>query len=146
MVTSLIRELDRQPGAPAVARGCVRDLFGGLGEGDRRGAWVLAPDVELVVSELVTNAVRYGSGAITLRVRVLGGVVTVGVHDGGSELPQVEGPAPSAEGGRGMVVVLGLASDWGVRSDGESGKEVWAILVADSGMADSLSRSSVSAG
>ena len=60
MAASLVRELDRYRDAPGVARGYVRDLFRGLVEPDRTLADLLVADVQLVVSELVTNAVLHG--------------------------------------------------------------------------------------
>jgi anti-sigma regulatory factor (Ser/Thr protein kinase) len=128
MVASLARELDRYGDAPGVARGCVRDLFRDLLEPDRTVAHLHGADVQMVVSELVTNAVLHGSGRIMLRVRVIDDIVSVGVRDANGEIPHLAGPSASAEGGRGMAVVDGLATDWGVRSDGVRGKEVWAIL------------------
>jgi len=131
MVATLVRELDRRQGAPADARSSVRDLFRGLAATDRDRVFSLAYDVELVVSELVTNAVVHGTGLITLRVRVIDGFVSVGVQDGGRDVPHIDSADPSREGGRGMAVIAGLVSDWGVRVEGESGKEVWAILVVE---------------
>jgi anti-sigma regulatory factor (Ser/Thr protein kinase) len=128
MVASLVRELDRRQRAPADARESVRDLFRGLADRDRDHVDSLAADVELVVSELVTNAVVHGTGPITLRVRVIDGFVSVGVQDCGLDVPHVHGADPSREGGRGMAVIAGLVNDWGVRVDGDTGKEVWAIL------------------
>jgi anti-sigma regulatory factor (Ser/Thr protein kinase) len=131
MVASLVRELDRRQAAPANARNSVRDLFRGLALTDRNRVYPLASDVELVVSELVTNAVLHGTGPITLRVRVIEGFVSVGVQDCGSGVPHVNRADASREGGRGMAVVAGLVSDWGVRVDGDTGKEVWAILAVE---------------
>jgi hypothetical protein len=50
------------------------------------------------------------------------------VQDCGLDVPHVHGADPSREGGRGMAVIAGLVNDWGVRVDGDTGKEVWAIL------------------
>jgi anti-sigma regulatory factor (Ser/Thr protein kinase) len=131
MVASLVRALDRGQEAPADARSSVRDLFRGLAVTDRDRVDPLAADVELVVSELVTNAVIHGTGPITLRVRVIDGFVSVGVQDCGSGVPRMNRADPSREGGRGMTVVAGLVSDWGVRVDRGTGKEVWAILAVE---------------
>lgn len=148
MVASLVRELDRSQGAPAGARNGVRDLFRGLADPDRDRVDSLAADVELVVSELVTNAVVHGTGPITLRVRVIDAFVSVGVQDCGLDVPQLHGADPSREGGRGMAVVAGLVSDWGVRVDGDTGKEVWAILAVQAptnGEASAISHAGASA-
>lgn len=139
MVASFVRELDRRQGAPADARSSVRDLFRGLDSTDHDRVCPLAADVELVVSELVTNAVVHGIGPITLRIRVIGGFVSVGVQDGGHDVPHLDGEDLDREGGRGMAVVAGLVSDWGVRVDRDTGKEVWAILASDPSTTDEAS-------
>ncbi|MER5217708.1 ATP-binding protein [Streptomyces sp. NPDC002838] len=90
-------------------------------------------DAVLLVSELVTNAVRH-----TLSARVLCGIglVTEGylrleVHDHGRPgrgLPRRE-PCLDDEGGRGLLLVEGLADAWGVdRSRLTGGNAVWANL------------------
>ena len=91
---------------------------------------LLAADVELVVSQLVTNAVLHGTRAITLRMRVIDYFVSIGVQDEGHHWRSVDGEEPSGDG-RGMAVVADRVSQWGVRDDGIGGKEVWAILDAN---------------
>jgi anti-sigma regulatory factor (Ser/Thr protein kinase) len=95
-------------------------------------AWDLArltDDIQLGVSELVTNAVRHAGTDIELTVR-LGAGVTVEVRDSD---PELQHPAPAAAAnpyavsGRGLHIVAAISSDWGVRSRPE-GKTVWFAL------------------
>ena len=89
-------------------------------------------DIELVVSELVTNAMLHGVGQIRLRLEVGDGRVSVGVLDGGAAPNRPAGPVADAdtgqgaEGGRGLALVALLSSEWGIRPDDRGGKEVWA--------------------
>lgn len=87
--------------------------------------------LELVVSELVTNAVRHGAGPITLTLADVSGGIRVGVHDLGTRGPEARHPDHRSPGGRGLQVVEQLSWDWGVeRSGAGQGKTVWAIVKA----------------
>ena len=95
----------------------------------------LRADAELMVSELVTNAVLYGRSAVALTVAVADGVLEVGVTDRSPLLPAprmaAAGQAPwRAEGGRGLRMVDQLADEWGVAALAE-GKQVWFRLSVD---------------
>jgi anti-sigma regulatory factor (Ser/Thr protein kinase) len=83
----------------------------------------------LLTSELVTNALLHGSGRIRLAVQA--GAVTVRVEVGDDEPrhPELPEQVGGAESGRGILLVDGLASAWGVR-DGDPGKTVWFELGA----------------
>jgi anti-sigma regulatory factor (Ser/Thr protein kinase) len=82
-------------------------------------------DVELLVSEVVSNATRHaGGGPVTVIVRYDGDVVRVEVGDGSRQLPQVLHVSPEATGGRGMFLVDQIASAWGAVPTVE-GKRVW---------------------
>jgi anti-sigma regulatory factor (Ser/Thr protein kinase) len=86
----------------------------------------IVDDAVLVVSELVTNALRAGfSCAVTIEVGV--DALRVGVVDDGPGLPVVHIAQPDDVSGRGLFLVAALSSDWGVRRTG-NGKEVWAAL------------------
>ncbi|MCS0639194.1 ATP-binding protein [Streptomyces sp. LP05-1] len=85
-----------------------------------RAASPLSPDVhhtvQLLVSELVTNAIVHGSGpSVTFSLACCSSVVRVEVDDHSSTpgSPVVKCPAPEAESGRGMVLVDTLATAWG---------------------------------
>ena len=81
-------------------------------------------DASLLTTELVSNAVRHGTGLVTLRVEVEQGVVYVRVHDDAAGLPSVGNAAPTSLGGRGLFIVECVADDWGSDRD-EPGKTVW---------------------
>lgn len=88
---------------------------------------------QLVVSELVTNALHHGVGAIWLRL-VCSGCLTCEVHDAGGGVPCSRMPRAAEEGGRGLLLVAELARDWGVRMS-VGGKTVWADIDLDCGSA-----------
>ncbi|MDR3082179.1 MAG: ATP-binding protein [Streptomyces sp.] len=86
-------------------------------------------DVTLVVAELAANAVRHGrvpGRCFRVRLVLRGGVVRVEVADGRTErLPVLR--EPGGEGGRGLVLVAGIAERWGVEPrPGHAYKVVWA--------------------
>jgi anti-sigma regulatory factor (Ser/Thr protein kinase) len=78
----------------------------------------------VLTSEVVTNAVLHGNGRITLGIQVDSHCCRVEVGDDALSAPRIRGVDESAEGGRGMLIVDALASDWGV-SDRPVGKTVW---------------------
>lgn len=84
----------------------------------------LAMTTELVVSELVTNAIRYA--ALPIRLRLLRDTrLTCEVIDGSSTAPRLRHARSTDEGGRGLFLVSQLAHRWGVRYT-EDGKIIWA--------------------
>jgi PAS domain S-box-containing protein len=89
-------------------------------------AWDLAPlsDVTvLLVSELVTNSLRYAHGPIGVRM-VRGGSLLVEVSDPLPDPPRERVAAEDDEGGRGLQLVAGASRRWGTRH-GPLGKTVW---------------------
>nr|WP_243766781.1 SpoIIE family protein phosphatase/ATP-binding protein [Streptomyces sp. GC420] len=84
----------------------------------------LAFGTELILSELITNAIRYGSAPV--RVRILRDrTLTVEVSDGSSTSPHLRYAATTDEGGRGLFLVAQIAERWGTRYTAE-GKVIWA--------------------
>ncbi|MFJ2829478.1 SpoIIE family protein phosphatase [Streptomyces sp. NPDC087263] len=78
---------------------------------------------ELILSELVTNAIRYGSGPI--RVRMLRDRSLIcEVFDAGSTSPHLRYAASTDEGGRGLFLVAQLSERWGTRYS-PAGKVIW---------------------
>jgi serine phosphatase RsbU (regulator of sigma subunit)/anti-sigma regulatory factor (Ser/Thr protein kinase) len=86
----------------------------------------LIPVTELLVSELVTNAVRYAQGKIGLRLVLEGGLVCE-VLDDSAALPRLRYPGDEDERGRGLQIVSQIAQRWGTRRT-TSGKVVWCEL------------------
>ncbi|MGO4340368.1 ATP-binding protein [Pedococcus sp. 2YAF34] len=93
---------------------------------------VVVDEAEIVVSELVSNAIRHAralsDGNLRVHWKVKAGVVEVEVTDGGSE--SSPRPAPRtiwAPSGRGLRIVRSLAHEWGVTED-RNGTTVWASL------------------
>lgn len=84
----------------------------------------LADTVELLVSEVATNALVHGAGDVKVRVVVRGRTVRVEVDDEGESLPRARQALPTAEGGRGLALVAALSSDWGIQTT-PGGKTVW---------------------
>lgn len=87
------------------------------------------PVAELLVSELVTNALRHGRPPVELRIRVgQGRVLRIEVLDGADGAEPVKSEAPlNAVSGRGLGIVAALAVRWGTEPV-EAGKLVWAEL------------------
>ncbi|MFI0516127.1 SpoIIE family protein phosphatase [Streptomyces sp. WSLK1-5] len=79
---------------------------------------------ELVVSELVTNAIRYGEPPIQLRL-IRDRTLICEVSDGSSTSPHLRRAHAFDEGGRGLLLVAQLTQRWGSRQTG-CGKTIWA--------------------
>ncbi|GAA2726507.1 ATP-binding protein [Actinocorallia aurantiaca] len=108
--------------AVPAARRYARGLLDGEG--------VDAGEAQLIVSELVTNAVAHGGeGGFRLTVSVGDDVVRIEVADSGvvGKEPQVREAADEDEEGRGLLIVDALTRRWGVHEDGD-GTVVWAEL------------------
>ncbi|MEU6476503.1 SpoIIE family protein phosphatase [Streptomyces sp. NPDC047017] len=110
-------DVRRDPAAVARVRAaCTRQLrLWGLEEA--------AFSTELILSELVTNAIRYGGDPI--RVRLLRDRALIcEVSDGSSTSPHLRRAASTDEGGRGLFLVAQLAQRWGTRYT-PLGKVIW---------------------
>ena len=129
MADSTVVLLPCQPASVAVARHRIASEMRSAGTMD--GA---IDDAAIVVTELLTNAIRHASPLSGRWLQVTWDLedesVEIAVSDGGSTtLPRVSRPALSALGGRGLEIVETLSRRWGVRSTGP-GTTVWAILAA----------------
>ena len=118
---SFSRRLSPDVTAPANARRAVRELRATIGEPQ-------LPDVELMVSELVTNAIEHGTpdGQCPLLLEVDAGPrgVRVRVSDQGDSFePHVPEPGADTHRGRGLLIVDQLSDRWGVFNG--SGATVW---------------------
>ncbi|WP_236059729.1 ATP-binding protein [Actinacidiphila acididurans] len=92
-------------------------------------------DAQLVVSELVTNSVKYAPGPCAVRLEITGGRLEVTVWDTGTSLPEPRPPEPGRVGQHGLEIVLALCEDVEVRS-APVGKRITARAVLTAGPAD----------
>jgi anti-sigma regulatory factor (Ser/Thr protein kinase) len=113
-MNTLSTSLSRSPDSVGAARRLLNGHTTSLGAQQRQEA-------ALMVSELVTNAVVHGVGAISLRIDVEADAVRVEVADEGS-VAVAPRPEPGAHGGWGLRIVAQLADDWGVL---EGSTKVW---------------------
>jgi anti-sigma regulatory factor (Ser/Thr protein kinase) len=92
------------------------------------GAWGLDGEVafttELVVSELVTNAIRYAAGPVQLRL-IRDRTLICEVSDTGHTSPHLRRAGNDDEGGRGLFLVAQMTQQWGTRYTA-TGKTIWA--------------------
>jgi anti-sigma regulatory factor (Ser/Thr protein kinase) len=124
-------------GSPATARSLSRTTLRDWGLDE------LADDATVVVSELVTNALRYGHpGArqhhplppatqqqpFLLSLVHHGPAVLCAVFDPGRDVPEMKEPDYFQESGRGLHVLQSLAESWGWTTPDRHGKAVWALL------------------
>ncbi|CAG6398345.1 helix-turn-helix domain-containing protein [Streptomyces cocklensis] len=99
----------------------------------------LADVAELVVSELVTNAVQHAHGPEDTLVetrfeRLRDGGLRIEVHDANEDKPELRRPSADAESGRGLELVDALTGGrWGVSGREGVGKVMWAECAADDG-------------
>ena len=125
--SAVIRLLGREPVHAHDARQRARDLL---------AAWDLGEQAsvgELVVSELVSNAVCHGHAPIWLRLSANGSSLRVEVHDVGAGRPVRKHPGSGDECGRGLEVLDGLidlhGGERGVITDLDGpGKTVYVVL------------------
>jgi anti-sigma regulatory factor (Ser/Thr protein kinase) len=96
----------------------------------------LAQSAELVVSELVTNALEHGLTGIPATVRIWlssdGGRVAIHVWDASPLPPVLKDAGAEADSGRGLMIVAALTASWGC-SAADTGKVVWAVIDAEHG-------------
>ncbi|MFD6550590.1 SpoIIE family protein phosphatase [Streptomyces sp. NPDC058398] len=110
--------LDFVPTAPATARHHTQELLRGW-RVDEETAFA----TELIVSELVTNALRYGAPPIRLRL-IKDGTITCEVSDAGGAAPRLRHARTADEGGRGLFICAQMSHNWGIRYSAP-GKTIW---------------------
>ncbi|MEU6667971.1 SpoIIE family protein phosphatase [Streptomyces sp. NPDC046727] len=89
----------------------------------------LAFSAELIVSELVTNAIRHARDPVSLRLIRTENRLICAVSDGSSTSPHLRRAKLGEEGGRGLFLVAQFAMRWGTRHFAD-GKTIWAELPA----------------
>ncbi|MFI1472256.1 SpoIIE family protein phosphatase [Streptomyces wuyuanensis] len=123
-------QVPRDPAAVAPVRAaCVRRLREwGLGHIDFAA--------ELVLSELITNAIHYGTEPVTVRL-IRDRSLICEVSDGSSTSPRLRRAKVTDEGGRGLFLVARFAERWGTRYTA-TGKVIWAELSLHGGAGPSV--------
>ena len=107
----------------AAARRFVLERCGQWGCGD------LVEDAEMVVSELVTNAILHGAGRCQLSAGLSDAALRLQVLDPGAGMPDPQDARRGDETGRGLVIVSALCAAWGVEALPGGGKVVWAEIL-----------------
>ncbi|MGW5925147.1 SpoIIE family protein phosphatase [Streptomyces anulatus] len=115
------RVADWELTAEPVSVGRARELA--TGQLEAWGLEELAFATQLVVSELVTNAVRYAGGPLGLRL-IRDRTLVCEVADTGHTSPHLRHSAADDEGGRGLFIVAQLVQRWGTRYT-PTGKTIW---------------------
>jgi anti-sigma regulatory factor (Ser/Thr protein kinase) len=104
--------------APREAREACREIL---------AEWGLEGQIDLVmllVSELVTNSVRYTAGGIAVRISADSGRLRMEIHDDEPRLPVPRQADSNQDSGRGLLLVEELSSNWGAERV-QDGKIVW---------------------
>lgn len=117
--------LDNELTAAAAARASTTGQLAEWNVGEE-----IAFNTELIVSELVTNAVRYGSPPLRLRL-ILDRALTCEVSDASATAPHLRHARTTDEGGRGLFIIAQLAQAWGVRYSADDGKTIWTEQMVD---------------
>jgi len=113
----VVRRFPKDVDAPRGARALLEEISAGVSEGD-------CADLNIAVSELVTNAVVHGSGMVTVRVCRDSDAVRIEViDDGGRPFAWPEPPAVDHDGGWGLHVVETFTDRYGI--DLEHSTMVW---------------------
>ncbi|MFE0460693.1 SpoIIE family protein phosphatase [Kitasatospora sp. NPDC058965] len=111
-------ELPADPAVVAEARARVAATLAGWGLDE------LVFTTELIVSELVTNAIRYGAPPLSLRL-IHHNSLSCEVGDASNTSPRLRHARTTDEGGRGLFLVAQLSRRWGTRYT-DTGKIIWA--------------------
>ncbi|MBQ0852878.1 ATP-binding protein [Streptomyces sp. BH-SS-21] len=78
----------------------------------------LTEDAEVLVCELVTNALRHGRGDVGVRLLFSTQQLRIEVRDASPDSPVLRNATPADESGRGLFIVQALASEWSISPDG----------------------------
>jgi hypothetical protein len=88
----------------------------------------LVDDVQVVVSELATNALTHALTPFTVTLAAVAQSLLVKVRDGSPRDPVIVVGTPLDTAGRGVTIVDLLSRDWGVTAHADGGKTVWAAF------------------
>ncbi len=129
------------PGRDGQAIDCLRVTLAGRPESVPRARKLAAPvlaawasegdeadSASLLVTELVTNAIRFSPGPVILALWRPPGLLVVEVSDQSPDLPLQRRAGPGSENGRGLVLVEQLSREWGCYVPGPGWKTVWCSI------------------
>lgn len=111
-------EFEASYASPRRTRAFVGSTARGWGLGD------VGSLAELLVSEVVTNAVEHGTSGGTVEIMALPAGLRVEVSDRSTGLPELQHPTDQEPTGRGLAIVDQLSRWWGVERN-SAGKTVW---------------------
>ena len=121
--SSVERSFDCSTASPRRVRQFVREVLDGWLVGEP------ADDVVLIAHELAANALVHARSDYLVRLLRRDGCVRIEVDDASAAPPMAAEPSPSSLGGRGLVLVAGLANAWGWETR-DGGKSVWVEVSA----------------
>jgi hypothetical protein len=128
MAADLTLRLPPDPTGPGLARRAARDRFGDFLSRRQLN------DLDVVISELVANAIVHGGGEIVLRLQLDGETLRGEVIDqGGGFEHEVRVSGPDDFGGRGLMFVEAMTSRWGIH---EGTTHVWFEMFRAAGETD----------
>jgi anti-sigma regulatory factor (Ser/Thr protein kinase) len=113
-------ELPSRPSSARLARRLARGAMGGCTE-------PMVETAELLITELIANAVRHAGSPPIMRIDVDSGTVRIAVSDTSSQAPGIRHTDLEDEGGRGLLLVESLATSWGWTRTTD-GKSIWFTL------------------
>ena len=92
------------------------------------GVGNLVDDVQLAASELATNAILHAQTPFSVTLEGFDHAVVLTMRDGSDALPVRTNASPMASGGRGLAIVDGVSSSWGVHQATSGEKRIWAAF------------------
>ncbi|MEU6119400.1 PAS domain S-box protein [Streptomyces sp. NPDC047117] len=120
-LASVVTELPATPSAVSDGRAFLASAL------SRWGRTEAADEACLLVSELLTNAIRHGEGPLLLRLRMSRSELTAEVSDRSPRRPRLRLAGTDEESGRGLFLVDALADSWGTHPT-DDGKTIWFTL------------------
>ena len=112
----------RDPANVQLARRFVSERLAEHGEND------LLDAARLVVTELVTNAIRHARADVQVGLCRIDDPVLFRVHDGSPHRPRLRHTSPESDDGRGLAIVEMVTTEWGVTDESDGGTWVWACF------------------
>lgn len=96
--------------------------------------------VQLVVSELVTNARKYAPGPCLLTLEINGGAIEVSVWDSSPTPPAILAPDPTRIGQHGLEIVMAVGQSFAIHREPVGKRITTAIVLADTPGGDAAGR------